>query len=115
MGQCQAITNSGEVQVFERWTLHRNYHRGIGLHATIDVPYLTIDAVNAFIDRFLKEEANFRDPTPRTYRYDQIAHWGIEANAVIEPWQWEAALQRQAVEDEQISHEESGKSKDLSQ
>lgn len=113
--QYQTIADSGEIQVFEEWTLHRNYGHGIGLHATIDVPYLTIDAVNAFVDRFLMEEANFRDPNPRTYRYVQISHWGLESNALIEPWDWESALQGQSSPDEQIKQQDSGESEGTSE
>jgi hypothetical protein len=94
------IANSGDIHVFEKWTLHHEYHNGIGLHATINVPVLTIEAVNAFIDRFLATEANFLDPTPHTYRYEQVSHWGLDANALIEPWEWEAALEPQGAEDE---------------
>jgi hypothetical protein len=98
--QHQMIADSGDIQVFEKWTLQHNYHHGIGLHATIDVPVLTIDAVNAFIDRFLITEANYLDPTPHTYRYEQVSYWGLDANALIEPWDWDAALEPQAAEDE---------------
>jgi len=86
--QQERIANSGDIQVFEHWTLHRDYHSGIGLHATIDVPFLTIEAVNGFIDRFLQTEAEFTSREPRTYRFDQIAHWGIEPNAICDPWDW---------------------------
>jgi hypothetical protein len=103
--QHQKIADSGDIQVFEKWTLQHNYHHGIGLHATIDVPVLSIEAVNAFIDRFLVTEANFLDPTPHTYRYDQVLHWGLDANALIEPWEWEAALEPQAAEDETATSE----------
>lgn len=113
--QYQTIADSGEIQVFEQWSLRRNYGHGIGLHATIDVPYLTIDAVNAFIDRFLMAEANFRDPNPRTYRYEQISHWGHESNALIEPWEWEFALQGETSSDEQIKQEDPGESGGVSE
>lgn len=86
--QYQRIADSQEIQVFEHWTLHRNYHSGIGLHATIDVPLLTVDAVNAFIDRFLLSETDFMGETPRSFRFDEIAHWGLEANSICEPWDW---------------------------
>ena len=69
--QHQQIADSGGIQVFEKWNLHHDYHHGIGLHATIDVPILTIEAVNAFIDRFLMTEANFLDPTSLTFRFSQ--------------------------------------------
>ncbi|MBA3056692.1 MAG: hypothetical protein KJ614_17910 [Gammaproteobacteria bacterium] len=98
--QHQKIADSGDIEVFESWTLHHGYHRGIGLHATLDVPFLTIEAINAFIDRFLMTEANFFDPTPHTYRYEQVSHWGLESNAVIEPWEWDGALKRQASQDD---------------
>lgn len=103
--QHQKIADSGDIQVFEKWALHHDYHHGIGLHATIDVPVLTIEAVNAFIDRFLMTEANFLDPTPHTYRYEQVSYWGLDSNALIEPWEWDAALKRQACEDEKTTHE----------
>jgi hypothetical protein len=89
--QQRLIADSGEIQVYEEWTLHRDYACGIGLHATIDVPYLTIETVNGFVDRFLALESDYRDPVPRSYRHDEIAHWGLETNAVIEPWDWAAA------------------------
>lgn len=103
--QYQKIADSGDIHVFEKCTLQHNYHHGIGLHATIDVPVLTIEAVNAFVDRFLVTETNFLDPTPHTYRYDQVSHWGLDANALIEPWEWDAALEPRATENEKASHE----------
>lgn len=97
--QHQKIADSGDIQVFEKWTLQHNYHHGIGLHATINVPVLTIDAVNSFIDRFLTTEANFLDPNPHTYPYEQVPHWGLDANALVEPWDWDAAIRPQVSED----------------
>ena len=103
--QHQKIADSSEIQVFEKWTLHHDYHHGIGLHATIDVPVLTIEAVNAFIDRFLMTETDFLDPTPHTYRYEQVSYWGLDSNALIEPWEWDAALKRQVPETAKTTHE----------
>ena len=103
--QHQKIADSGDVHVFEKWTLHHNYRHGIGLHATIDVPVLTIQAVNAFIDRFLITGANFLDPTPHTYRYEQVSNWGLDASALIEPWAWDAARDRQGFEEEVPTYE----------
>jgi hypothetical protein len=103
--QHQKIADSGDIHVFEQWTLHHEYHDGIGLHATINVPVLTIEAVNAFIDRFLTTEANFLDPIPHSYRYEQVSYWGLDANALIEPWEWEAARKRQVSEDGAATHE----------
>lgn len=81
--QHAVIANSGEISVHEQWTLHRDYRAGIGLHATIDVPFLTVESINQFIDRFLVDEAEFNNPTPLNYRYEDIPSWGIDANAVI--------------------------------
>ncbi len=86
--RCEPIADGGEIQVHEEWTLHHDYVGGVGLHATIDVPFLTIDAVNDFIDRFMLLEADYRDPTPRSYTYQQIDHWGLDTNTVIDPWDW---------------------------
>lgn len=104
--QHQKIADSGEIQVLEKWTLHPDYHSSVGLHATIDVPFLTVDAVNAFIERFLKTEANFLDPTPHTYRYEQVSYWGLDSNALAEPWEWDAAVNRQATEDEKATQDD---------
>ncbi|RQS68943.1 hypothetical protein DID96_18405 [Burkholderia sp. Bp8963] len=71
--------------------MHRDYSRGIGLHATLDVRCLKVDAVNGFIDRFLAIEADYRDPVPRSWRYEQVPCWGIESNALVEPWGWAEA------------------------
>ena len=103
--QHQKVADRGSIQVFEKWTLHHDYHRGVGLHATIDVPFLTIEAINAFIDRFLMTEANYFDPTPHTYRNKQVSHWGLESNALIEPWEWDATLKRQASEGAKATHD----------
>jgi hypothetical protein len=88
--QNEKIANSAEIYVGESWTLRSNYGNGIGLHATIDVPFLTIDTVNGFIERILQSEANYTDRELRTIRYDKISHWGIEPNSVCDPWDWAA-------------------------
>lgn len=86
--QLPGISNGLEVKVYEHWRLHRNYHSGVGLHATIDAHFLTIETVNAFIDRFLQSESAMLGTQPLTFRYDQIAHWGIEPNSIAHPWEW---------------------------
>lgn len=94
--QHRRIADSGEIAVFEQWTLHHDYHHSVGLHATLNAPVLTVDAVKVFIERFLLTEANFLDPTPHSYHFDEVAHWGLDANALAEPWEWAAALKREA-------------------
>jgi hypothetical protein len=60
----------------------------MGLEAVIDVPFLTIDAIEGFIDRFLNTEKEFRSNTPLSYSYEEAGPWGLESNALIEPWDW---------------------------
>ncbi len=86
--QIPAIANEKNTRVFEHWTLHHDYRRGIGLQATIDVPYLTITAVNDFIVRFLAIESNFHSTRPLSYSYADIEYWGPDANAIIETDDW---------------------------
>jgi hypothetical protein len=76
------------VHVFESWTLHRDYEFGLGLEAVIDVPFLTIEALHGFIDRFLAAETDFRSDTPLSYGYEEAGPWGLESNALIDPWDW---------------------------
>jgi hypothetical protein len=90
--QIPSIANEGEIKVHEGWTLHHDYRFGIGLHVTLDVPYLTIEAVNAFIHRFLATEAAYANPNPVSYRYDEMENWHIESNAMVEPGLWQKPL-----------------------
>lgn len=82
--QLPALADRGDICVAECWSLHRGYHRGIGLHATLDVPSLTIDTVNTFIDRFLASPTAKWVGTTHSFRYEQIANWGLESNAVLD-------------------------------
>ncbi len=80
--QLPTIADGDEISVAESWSLHRGYHSGIGLHATLDVPFLTIDAVNTFIDRFLRSPTALTTTERCSFRHDQITHWGLESNAI---------------------------------
>ncbi|MCW5620261.1 MAG: hypothetical protein KIS79_04045 [Burkholderiales bacterium] len=64
-----------------RFTTHDYLH---GENGWMDAPFLTIDAINIFITRFLRTEAGFRDPTPRSYRHEQIPFWGMEMSTLID-------------------------------
>lgn len=86
--QYEGIANSGTIQVFQSWSVHHDYSSGIGLHASIDVPSLTIERVNAFIEQFMKAPMAYRDPNPLSYRFDEISNWRMESNAVAYPWEW---------------------------
>jgi hypothetical protein len=92
--QLRVIANTGSIHVLEHWSVHRDYAHGVGVHATIDVPWLSVDTVNAFIDRFMADESDYWDVRPLSYRYDEVAHWGNQANAVIDPSQWPVAVRR---------------------
>ena len=89
--QLPAIADEETVQVFEHWTLHHDYSYGIGLHATLDVPFLTISAINTFVERFLASESAYRSSLPHIYAHADIEDWGLESNALVEPWEWAAA------------------------
>lgn len=86
------IADAGCIQVFEEVTLHRDYACGIGLHATLNVEYLTADTINAFIRAFLAAgEKPYRNAAPLTFKHAEIAHWGLESNAIVEPWEYPKA------------------------
>ena len=86
--QIPIIADQKTIKVFEGWTLHRDYSFGIGLHATINAPYLTIEAVNDFIRIFMQTEARYQSIIPLSYAPEDIEHWGIESNAILQPDQW---------------------------
>lgn len=73
--QILRVANDGTITVYEGLTLHHDYRFGIGLHVTLDVPYLTIEAVNAFIQRFLATEGEYANPNPVSYRYGELENW----------------------------------------
>jgi hypothetical protein len=79
------LANARNIQVFEKLSLHYDYHFGIGLHATIDVPYLTVNTINNFIRGFLEDEKPYCRNQALTYSYDEIEYWGLESNAIVEP------------------------------
>ena len=87
--QLPQLADARTLEVFEGWTLQRDYEYGIGVHATLAVPFLTIEAITEFIDRFLETEADYRDPQPIRYGYAEAAPWGLESNAIVEPWNWQ--------------------------
>ena len=90
--QNERIANSAEISLGEQWTMHSDYCIGIGLHATIDAPFLTVGVVNYFIDRFLQSQVNYKSRVLRTFRFDKIPNWGIEPNSVCDPWDWDAEV-----------------------
>jgi hypothetical protein len=53
---------------------------------------LTIEAVNAFILRFLAVEVAYANPSPISYRYDELENWHTESNAMADPGQWPKPL-----------------------
>ncbi len=82
------IASEGKVSVFEEVTLHRDYRHGIGLHGTINVPFLTVDAVNEFIARFLEKGDGWRGEAALEFSAADVGHWGLESNAIVEPWEY---------------------------
>ncbi len=77
------------------------------MNATINVPFLTVEVVNQFVDRFLAQPQDYRDQTPLTFRHAEIRDWGLESNAVIDPWDWAAAMTQatEPADSDQISIE----------
>ena len=85
------IANSGSIVVHEQISLRYDFACGIGLDATINVPYLTIESINTFIEQFLNQsvgshEKSFSHSEPLSFAHNQIERWGIESNAIVEPW-----------------------------
>jgi hypothetical protein len=58
--QEERLADSGQIQVFEKWTLHSDYSCGIGLHATIHEPYLTKTRLIGLSNGFWKTRPNTR-------------------------------------------------------
>lgn len=85
-GETRRLADLRETTVREEVTLHRDYAYGIGLHATIDVPALTVETVNAFIRRFLEQEAEWKGE-PLSFTWDEAGYWGLQSNAIVEPWE----------------------------
>lgn len=85
------IANSGSIVVHEQISLRYDFACGIGLDATINVPYLTVETINTFIAQFLSQsigshEKSNSSSAPLSFAHNQIERWGIESNAIVEPW-----------------------------
>lgn len=95
------IADARTVKVHARVELDREYAHGIGLHATIDVPFLTVEAINAFIADFLaRGEKPWRDKKALSFSHEEVGYWGLESNALVEPWDVADALAKAAEEGE---------------
>ncbi len=89
------LANSGKFSIKEELTLHYDHHHGIGLLVTLDYEYLTVEAICDFVQKFWKNgEMPFEYPNPLTYRHDEIEYWGLDSNAVLEPWEWPDEISR---------------------
>jgi hypothetical protein len=94
------IAEARTVKVHARVELDRDYAHGIGLHATVDVPFLTVDAINAFIGDFLANgEKAWRDDKALSFSHEEVGYWGLESNAIVEPWEVADALAKAAESD----------------
>ncbi len=95
------IADARTHKVHARVELDRDYAHGIGLHATIDVPFLTVDAINAFIRDFLaRGEKPWRDENALSFNNEEVGYWGLESNALVEPWDVADALAKAAEDGE---------------
>jgi hypothetical protein len=105
--QEERLADSGQIQVFEKWTLHRDYSSGIGLHATIHEPYLTIAAINRFIKRFLENEAEYKGEQAFQFSFEQCTaaeRSGQDSNAIVDPLEWKSAWQSDMREEYDFSN-----------
>jgi hypothetical protein len=94
--QEERLADSGQIQVYEKWTLHRDYSCGIGLHATIHEPCLTIDVINQFIKIFLENETEYRGEQSFQFSYEQCKEAeksGQDSNVIVDPLEWQIAGQ----------------------
>lgn len=103
-GEEARIADARTVKVHARVELDRDYAHGIGLHATIDVPFLTVDAINAFIRDFLaRGEKAWRDDNALSYSHEEVGYWGLESNALVEPWDVAKALEEASMKTEETA------------
>jgi len=87
--EMRLIADAHTVQLFERWELQDDYAHGLGLHVTLNVEYLNVEVINTFIQRFMEAPGqSYCDSTPLTYGFDDIRDWGVNSNAICEPWDY---------------------------
>lgn len=88
------IANSGAVVVQEQISLRHDFALGTGMDATINVPYLTVETINAFIEQFLSAQRSKSklclSTEPLSFAHNQIEHWGNESVYIVEPWDYPA-------------------------
>lgn len=83
------LIEEGEVTVYEQVQLDRSYRFGIGLIATLDIPALTVETINNFVDEFLTQGERPRADRPVAFDRSILDKTHkIESNLPAEPWEW---------------------------
>lgn len=82
-------TDSVAVQV--GWSRDTQYRYGIGLHVVLDVPSVTIDALNTFILEFrAMGEADWCSSEYRVFGVAELPRCRVQSNLLLDPDDWPA-------------------------
>lgn len=88
------LASQGACPVFETIEIDRTYRYGIGLHATIDTPELTIESVSSFIESFLASgESPFTGTRPITFSPDILDNRRIGNALSLDPSEWADSME----------------------
>lgn len=81
------LLDSGQVPVHPETTLHRNYGYGIGVHATLDVPGLSVPVITDWVRAFLANPVARRGEAV-FLRSADMPNPGYASNALCAPADW---------------------------
>lgn len=82
------IADARTLSVCESVEIDPSYGYGIGLHVCLDVPSITIEAVESFVQDFLaRGEAPWRGAAPLSWPASEI-RFGLNSNALASPSEW---------------------------
>lgn len=82
-----ALLDAGQIAVCPETTLHRNYNYGIGVHATLHVPGLSVAIISDWVREFLANPVAWRGE-PVLLRAADLPPPGYASNALCEPADW---------------------------
>jgi hypothetical protein len=85
------LIETGGVVVRAGWARDVKYRYGIGLHVLLDVPSITIDALNTFITQFRSMgENDWQSSVIRTFSAADMPKDRVQSNLLLDPDEWPA-------------------------
>jgi hypothetical protein len=83
------LIEAGGIEARAGWSRDVEYRYGIGLHVLLDVPAITISALNTFITKFRSMgESDWQSSDTRTFGVADMPLDLVQSNLLLDPDEW---------------------------